>query len=143
VLHYPANYEAGKKYPMIVNIYEIRSNGIHNYVVPSPRSPYNYTNYIQQGFFIFQPDIVYKTNQPGESAAECVIPAVRTVLETGMIDESKIGLMGHSWGGYQTAFLITQTDLFSAAVAGAPLTNLVSMYNSIYWNSGTPDQQIF
>ncbi len=143
VLHYPANYEAGKKYPMLVYIYEIRSNSLNNYINPSRKSFYNITNYVQQGYFVFQPDIVYKTNHPGESAVDCVVPAVQKVLKTGMIDESKLGIMGHSWGAYQTSFIITQTGLFSAAVAGAPLTNMISMYNSIYWNSGTPDQTIF
>lgn len=143
VLHYPANYEDGKKFPMVVYIYEIRSNSMHRYIVPSPRSSYNITNYVQQGYFVYQPDIIYKTNHPGESAVECVVPGVEKVIESGMIDTDKIGLMGHSWGAYQTAFIITQTELFSAAVAGAPLTNMISMYNSIYWNSGTPDQQIF
>ncbi len=143
VLHYPAKYEPGKKYPMLVYIYEIRSNSLHYYVVPSPKSFYNITNYVQQGYFVFQPDIVYKTDHPGESAVDCVVPAVEKVLATGMIDRKKIGIMGHSWGAYQTSFIITQTDLFSAAVAGAPLTDMISMYNSIYWNSGTPDQQIF
>jgi dipeptidyl aminopeptidase/acylaminoacyl peptidase len=142
-LIYPANYESGKKYPMLVYIYEILSNGLHRYIVPSPKSFYNFTNYSQQGYFILQPDIVYKTNHPGESAVDCVVPAVEEMIKTGMIDEKKIGIMGHSWGAYQTSFIITQTKLFSAAVAGAPLTNMISMYNSIYWNSGTPDQQIF
>lgn len=143
LLHYPANYEKGKKYPMITYIYERRTDTKNNYVAPTDRSAYNFTHHIQNGYFVFQPDIIYKTNHPGESAVECVVPAVEKVLKTGMIDKDKVGLMGHSWGGYQTAFLITQTDLFSAAVAGAPLTNMISMYNSIYWNSGTPDQQIF
>ncbi len=143
LLHYPANYEKGKQYPMITYIYERRTDTKNNYVAPTNRSAYNFTHYIQNGYFVFQPDIVYKTNHPGESAVECVVPAVEKVLKTGMIDKKKVGLMGHSWGGYQTAFLITQTDLFSAAVAGAPLTNMISMYNSIYWNTGTPDQQIF
>ncbi len=142
-LFYPAGYEPGEKYPMIVYIYEIRSNVVNRYVTPSSRSPYNTTNYTSQGFFVFQPDIVYKTNQPGESAADCVIPAVEEVLKTGMIDEKKIGIMGHSWGAYQTSFIITQTDLFSAAVAGAPLINMISMYNEIYWNTGSPNQNIF
>jgi dipeptidyl aminopeptidase/acylaminoacyl peptidase len=142
-LFYPANYEPGKKYPMIVYIYEIRSNVLNQYVSPSPRSSYNTTNYTSQGYFIFQPDIVYKTNHPGESAVECVVPAVEAVLKTGMIDEKKIGIMGHSWGAYQTAFIITQTKLFSAAVAGAPLIDMISMYNEIYWNSGSPNQNIF
>ncbi len=143
LLHYPANYEKGKKYPMITYIYERRTDFKNNYYAPSDRSAYNFTHYIQNDYFVFQPDIVYKTNHPGESAVDCVVPAVEKVLKTGMIDKDKVGLMGHSWGGYQTAFIITQTDLFSAAIAGAPLTNMISMYNSIYWNSGTPDQQIF
>ncbi len=142
-LYYPANYEEGKQYPMIVYIYEIRSTGVHGYVSPSPKSAYNTTNYTTDGFFVFQPDIVYKTNHPGESAAECVIPAVEKVIETGMIDKGKIALMGHSWGAYQTSFIITQTNLFAAAIAGAPLIDMISMYNEIYWNSGSPNQQIF
>ncbi len=143
VLHYPANYEEGKKYPMLVYIYEIRSNSLHSYINPSEKSFYNTTNYVQQGFFVFQPDIVYRLDDPGISAVECVVPAVEKVLSTGMIDKDRIGLMGHSWGAYQTAFIITQTDLFSAAVAGAPLTDMISMYTEVYWNSGSPNQGIF
>ena len=142
-LFYPANYEPGKKYPMIVYIYEIRSNVLNRYVTPSPRSSYNTSNYTNQGYFIFQPDIVYKTNHPGESAVECVVPAVEEVLKSGMIDEKRVGIMGHSWGAYQTSFIITQSKLFSAAVAGAPLIDMISMYNEIYWNTGTPNQNIF
>lgn len=142
-LFYPANYEPGKQYPMIVYIYELLSNTVHTYITPSERSAYNTSNYTTNGYFIFRPDIVYDTNEPGMSAANCVIPAVEQVLKTGMIDKNKVGLMGHSWGAYQTSFLITQTDLFKAACAGAPLTDLISMSMSIYWNSGTPDQKIF
>ncbi|MCD6332445.1 MAG: prolyl oligopeptidase family serine peptidase, partial [Bacteroidales bacterium] len=91
----------------------------------------------------FQPDIVYRLDDPGISAVECVVPAVEKVLESGMVDRNKIGLMGHSWGAYQTAFIVTQTDLFSAAVAGAPLTDMISMYTEVYWNSGGPNQNIF
>jgi len=143
VLHYPANYQEGKKYPMVVYIYEIRSNSLHYYINPSVTSSYNVTNYVQQGFFVFQPDIVYRLDDPGISAVECVVPAVEEVLKTGMVDRKKIGLMGHSWGAYQTAFIVTQTDLFSAAVAGAPLTDMISMYTEVYWNSGSPNQNIF
>ena len=142
-LFYPANYEHGKKYPMIVHIYEILSNTVHFYVNPSQRSAYNTSNFTTNGYFVFRPDIVYEINDPGISAVNCVVPAVEEVLKTGMIDKDKIGLMGHSWGAYQTSFIITQTTIFKAAVAGAPLTNLISMSNSIYWNSGTPDSKIF
>ena len=60
-----------------------------------------------------------------------------------MIDADRVGLIGHSWGGYQTTFFVTQDDLFAAAVAGAPLTNLMSMYLSFYWNTGGTDARIF
>lgn len=142
-LYYPANYEAGKQYPMIVYMYEILSNNVHNYVAPSIRRAYNTTNYTTNGYFVFQPDIVYETNDPGMSAVNCIVPGVKEVMKTGMIDANKVGIMGHSWGAYQTSFLITQTDIFKAAIAGAPLTDLISMSLSIYWNSGTPDQKIF
>lgn len=142
-LLYPANYEEGKKYPMITYIYEMRSQATHSYSTPTRTSPYNMRRYSSEGYFVFEPDINYVLRDPGVSAVESVVPAVQKVLETGMIDEDKIGLTGHSWGAYQTAFIITQTDMFNSAVAGAPLTNMVSMYNSVYWNSGTPDAQIF
>jgi dipeptidyl aminopeptidase/acylaminoacyl peptidase len=142
-LFYPANYEAGKKYPMVVYIYELLSNTVHSYINPGNRSAYNTTNFTTGGYFIFRPDIVYDVNDPGLSAVNCVVPAVKEVLKTGMIDADKIGLMGHSWGAYQTSFIITQTNLFHAACAGAPLTDLISMSMSIYWNQGITDQKIF
>jgi dipeptidyl aminopeptidase/acylaminoacyl peptidase len=142
-LLYPANYEPGKQYPMIVYIYELRSQSLHSYTVPTRTSAYNQRRFSSEGYFVFEPDIVYRLRDPGMSAVECIVPAVEEVLETGMVDAGRVGLTGHSWGAYQTAFVVTQTDLFSAAVAGAPLTNMISMYNSMYWNSGSTDAQIF
>lgn len=142
-LLYPANYDPDKTYPMITYIYERRSQTMHNYTPPSRKSAYNQRRYSSEGYFVFEPDITYELRKPGKSAVESVVPAVEKVLETGMINEDQIGLTGHSWGAYQTAFIITQTDIFNSAVAGAPLTNMISMYNSVYWNSGTPDAQIF
>ena len=142
-LYYPAGWEEGKKYPMITYIYELRSQNLHRYDVPSEQSPYSGAVFTSQGYFFFQPDITYRAQFPGVSAAECVIPAVEKVVETGLVDRDKIGLVGHSWGAYQTAFLVTQTDLFAAGVAGAPLTNMMSMSMSIYWNSGQTDAWIF
>jgi dipeptidyl aminopeptidase/acylaminoacyl peptidase len=135
-LFYPAGYEPGKQYPMIVYIYDIRSPFVHWYTVPSNRSAYNTTVWTSQGYFVLQPDIVYRDRNPGLSAVQAVVPAVEKVLETGMVDAARVGLTGHSWGGYQTAFIVTQTDIFAAAVAGAPLTDLVSMYLSVHWNTG-------
>lgn len=142
-LLYPANYDPDKTYPMMVYIYERRSQTLHYYSIPTRTSPYNRRRFSSEGYFVFEPDITYELRQPGISAVQSVVPAVEQVIETGMINEDQIGLTGHSWGAYQTAFIITQTDLFSSAVAGAPLTNMISMYNSIYWNSGIPDATIF
>jgi len=142
-LLYPANYDPDKSYPMITYIYEKLSQSMHSYSMPSKKSPYNARRFSSEGYFVFLPDITYELSDPGVSAVESVVPAVEKVIETGMINEEQIGLTGHSWGAYQTTFIITQTDLFNSAIAGAPLTNMISMYNSIYWNTGTTDARIF
>ncbi len=138
-LYYPANYEAGKKYPMIVQIYEIMSTQLHNWTAPSERATYNATVWTQNGYFVYRPDIVFRPREPGLSALDCVTSGVKKVLESGMIDAKRVGLVGHSWGGYETTFLLTQTNLFAAGVAGGSLTNLASSYGEIYWNSGGPE----
>ena len=142
-LIYPANYDPDKEYPMITYIYEKLSQTTHSYSMPSRTDEYNARRYSSEGYFVFMPDITYELSEPGVSAVKSVVPAVNKVLKTGMVNEEQLGLTGHSWGAYQTTFIITQTDLFNSAVAGAPLTNMVSMYNSIYWNSGIPDAKIF
>lgn len=142
-LYLPANYEPGKKYPLLVTIYEKRSNLANSYVTPNETSTPNRSIYTSRGYAVLDPDIVYKVNDPGMSAVWCVVPAVKAAIATGMIDSTNVGLWGHSWGGYQTAFLVTQTHIFKSAIAGAPLTDMVSMYNSIYWNTGGTNQAIF
>ncbi|MGH7619147.1 MAG: S9 family peptidase, partial [Gemmatimonadaceae bacterium] len=135
-LYLPANYQPGKKYPLLVTIYEKRSNLANTYVSVNETSTPNRSIYTSRGYAVLDPDIVYRVNDPGMSAVWCVIPAVKAAIATGMIDSANVGLWGHSWGGYQTAFLVTQTNIFKAAIAGAPLTNMVSMYASVYWNTG-------
>ncbi len=141
-LFLPANYEKGKSYPAIVYIYEKLSQGLNAYAMPSPYG-FNKSVYTSNGYAVLMPDIVYTLNDPGMSAVACVLPALEAAVATGVIDKARVGLQGHSWGGYQTAFLVTQTSAFAAAVAGAPLTNMISMYSSIYWNSGSANQPIF
>jgi dipeptidyl aminopeptidase/acylaminoacyl peptidase len=89
------------------------------------------------------PDIVYRVDDPGMSSVWCVLPALEAAIATGVVDRYRVGLHGHSWGGYQTSFLVTQTEAFAAAVAGAPLTNMISMYSSVYWNTGGANMAIF
>jgi dipeptidyl aminopeptidase/acylaminoacyl peptidase len=136
-LFYPAGYEAGKKYPMIVYMYEKLSQGLHNYVAPSDRSYYNISVFTSLGYFVFEPDIIFTPRRPGVSVVQCVVPGVKKVLASGMIDPRRVGCVGHSWGGFDAAFLAANTQgVFAAAVAGAPLTDLVSMYGDHHWGPG-------
>lgn len=144
-LFLPADYQPGKKYPMITYIYEKLTQNTHAFIAPNEVNGVGIHAgmFTSRGYAVFMPDIVYRVNDPGMSAVWCVIPAVNAAIATGIVDSTRMGLQGHSWGGYQTAFIVTQTNLFHAAVAGAPLTDMVSMYSSIYWNSGGADAAIF
>ena len=141
-LFLPANYEKGKSYPTVVNFYEKMSQTANQFGNPTTNG-FNRSLYTSAGYAVFVPDITYRVNDPGMSAVWCMVPAVKAAIATGIVDPKKIGITGHSWGGYQTAFLITQTDIFAAAVAGAPLTNMVSMYSLVYKNSGGWNGAIF
>jgi dipeptidyl aminopeptidase/acylaminoacyl peptidase len=141
-LFLPANYEPGKQYPTMVYIYEKLSQGANTFYTPSANG-FNKSVYTSAGYAVLMPDIVYEINDPGQSALWSVIPALDAAIATGVVDPEAVGLHGHSWGGYQTSHLITQTDRFSAAIAGAPLTNMISMYSLIYKNAGIGNGQIF
>ncbi|UCD25491.1 MAG: prolyl oligopeptidase family serine peptidase [Gemmatimonadota bacterium] len=138
-LVYPANHDPAQRYPMIVYTYEILSPGIHAYEVPSERDYYNFTAWTQNGYFVLLPDIVYRWRDPGVSAVESVRPAVAKTVEMGLVDGARVGLIGHSWGGYQATFMPTRTDIFAASVAGAPLTDFVSFMGQFHWNPGMPE----
>jgi dienelactone hydrolase len=143
-LHLPANYVKGKAYPTIVTFYEKTSQNANQYLRPVvPGVGFNAGVYTSNGYAVFYPDITYKVNDPGMSAVWCIRPAVKAAIATGIVDAKHIGIHGHSWGGYQTAFTITQTDMFAAAVAGAPLTDMISMYAIVYKNTGIANGEIF
>ena len=137
----PENFDPTKKYPMIVNFYERSSNGLYRHRAPSPgRSTINYSFYTSRGYLIFNPDIKYRIGYVGESAYNCVIPGVTSLIEKGFVDKDNIGVQGHSWGGYQIAYLVTKTDIFKAAEAGAPVPNMISAYGGIRWWTGLSRQ---
>lgn len=133
VLLYPSDFDKGKKYPMVAHIYQTKSGELHQYVNPSQYNDegFNVTNYTLNGYFVLLPDIVYELGSPGASATECVLAAVKKVTDMGFVDPKKIGLIGHSFGGYETDFIITQTDIFSAAISGAGISDTVGWYFSI------------
>jgi dipeptidyl aminopeptidase/acylaminoacyl peptidase len=142
-LFLPANYQPGKKYPTVVYIYEKLSQQMNTYQSPVIDDRFNRSVYNSSGYAVITPDITYKLNDPGKSAVGCVVPALKAAIADGAVDAANVGLQGHSWGGYETAFMVTQTNMFKTAIAGAPLTDMVSMYNSVYWNTGGANQAIF
>lgn len=139
VLYYPASHDPSRKYPMIVNTYEIMSNAVHQYVPPSERTYYNRTVWTSRGYFVFTPDVVFRPGDPGRSYMECLVPAVRSVIATGLVDSARIGLVGHSWGGYEATYAPTQTNLFATSIAGAPITNFLSFAGAFHWTPGFPE----
>jgi dipeptidyl aminopeptidase/acylaminoacyl peptidase len=137
MLTYPVNYHPGTRYPMVVYYYEKLSQGFHQFVVPTERAVYNTTVFSQNGYFVLRPDIRFRARAPGYSGLDCVTSAVTTALATGMIDPRRVGNMGHSWGGYQSAFYAVHGHgMFAATIAGAPLTDLISMYGYTSFNTG-------
>jgi dipeptidyl aminopeptidase/acylaminoacyl peptidase len=136
ILRKPENFDPSKKYPLMVYIYEGLSQGLHGYTAPNVGTSINDTRYVSNGYVVLRPDIVYETGYPGEAAEKCVIPAVNTVVAMGFIDPTRIGIQGHSWGGYQITHLITRTNMFAAVQAGASVSNMISAYGGIRWGSG-------
>jgi len=127
ILYYPASYEKGKKYPMITYVYEKLSNNFNRYIAPSRTDYYNTAVWTQNGYFVLNPDIKFVAGDPGISSTKTLENAVGAVVNLGDVDANKVGLVGHSWGGYQAGYVPTQTNIFAASVAGAGLTDLVSM----------------
>ena len=137
ILYKPADYDAAKKYPLILYYYELNSDNLHNYQGPRPSaSTINPTEYASAGYFVFIPDIRYEIGHPAKSAYNCIMSATDHLIKQYPIDSTRMGLQGQSWGGYQTAQLITMTKRYAAAMAGAPVSNMISAYGGIRWGSG-------
>lgn len=137
ILYKPENFDATKKYPMIVYFYEKLSDSLYAYNPPAPtRSRLNISYFVSNGYLVFAPDITYITGQPGQSAVEFINSGVENLKKNTWVDGNKIGIQGQSWGGYQVAYLITQTNMYAAAWAGAPVANMTSAYGGIRWESG-------
>ena len=137
----PDNFDPKKQYPMVVNFYEKLSDGLHQHRAPDVhRSSITFTMYASRGYLVFAPDIPYKTGYPGESAYDAIMSGVTALIDKGFVDPKHVGLQGHSWGGYQAAYLITRTNLFACAETGAPVSNMTSAYGGIRWGSGMSRQ---
>lgn len=137
VLIRPGGFEYGKQYPMIVYFYERLSNTLHQYRAPAPgNSSINPSFFASRGYVVFLPDIPYREGYPGESCYAAVMPGVQAVLDKGFVDPKRIGIQGHSWGGYQALYLVTKTTMFACAEAGAAVSNMVSAYGGVRYGTG-------
>jgi dipeptidyl aminopeptidase/acylaminoacyl peptidase len=140
LVYRPPGFDPAKKYPVIVYIYERLSQNLHNFSAPTPNNGINPALYTSNGYVLLMPDIAYTVGQPGQSALDAVLPAIDALVKQGGIDTQRIGIQGHSWGGYQIAWMLTRTNRFRVAQAGAPVGNMTSAYSGIRWGSGLPRQ---
>jgi dipeptidyl aminopeptidase/acylaminoacyl peptidase len=137
VLFKPDGFDPSKKYPLMVHLYEIMSNNLHQYVVPRPSSgSVNLATYVSNGYLVLTPDIVYENGHPGQSALAAVVPAVQSLIDSGFVDPKRIGIEGYSWGAYEIAYMVTQTNIFAAASPGSLVANMISAYGGIRWGGG-------
>ena len=137
LLYKPGNYDPTKKYPTMVYYYRLSSDNLNRYISPKPsRSIINATFYTSNGYLVFIPNIRYDIGHPGKSAVNYIVSGTKALIDKGIADKDHIGTQGQSWGGYQVAYVITQTNIFAAASAGAPVSDMVSAYGGIRWKSG-------
>jgi dipeptidyl aminopeptidase/acylaminoacyl peptidase len=140
VLIKPGNYEPGKRFPVIIYFYELSSQRLFEFnpIVVNHRPCFPF--YASNGYAVFLPDVRFVVGQPGPSMIKCLVPGAQKLVDMGVADPKRIGIHGHSWGGYGTAYVVTQTDFFACAIAGAAVGNMTSAYSGIRWESGVARQ---
>lgn len=141
VLYKPEDFDSTKKYPLIMYFYETHSNTLHEYVEPTPTgSRLNISFFVSRGYIVFSPDIHYTTGKQSKNTYDYVVSAAQSLAKKKWIDGANIGIQGQSWGGIQVVQLITMTNMFKAAWAGAPVANMTSAYGGIRWSTGVSRQ---
>ena len=137
LLYKPDNYDPNKKYPVMVYFYRLWSDNLNRYIAPKPsRSIINPTFYASNGYIVFVPNVRYEIGHPGKGAVDYVVSGTQALIDKGIADKDRIGIQGQSWGGYQIAHIITKTNIYAAASAGAPVANMISAYGGIRWKTG-------
>lgn len=132
----PDNFDPNKRYPIMTYYYRFFTDRLHDFNEPRTNHRPVFAQYVSDDYVVFLPDVRFEIGRPGFAATKSVVPGVQKLVELGIADPDKLGLHGHSWSGYQTAFIVTQTDIFDAAVSGAPVSNMTSAYGGIRWASG-------
>ncbi|MDR0660625.1 MAG: prolyl oligopeptidase family serine peptidase [Prevotellaceae bacterium] len=137
LLYKPENFDPNRKYPMMIYFYEKHTDDLYRHYAPAPsRSIINIPFFTSRGYIVLVPDIYYTDGHPGQSAYNAVVAVAEKVCKNPWVDKDNIGIQGQSWGGYQVAHLITRTNMFKAAGAGAPVANMTSAYGGVRWGTG-------
>ena len=144
ILYKPEDFDPAKKYPMILYLYETWTHLFCRYWAPSPQhSSMTITFAVSNGYLVFIPDVHFIVGHPGQSAMNCIMPGVDMLCQNSWVDEKNMAIQGLSWGGYEVAYMITQTNRFKAATASAPVSNMTSAYGGIRWGSGKVRQIMY
>ena len=144
ILYLPEGYDPTRTYPMIVTFYEQHSRSLFSYLVPEfSSSVIDIPTYVSRGYVVFQPDVAYTVGAPAKSCCDAVVSGVEHLIRKGVADPERIGLIGHSWGGYQVADLVTRTNLFRCASPGAAVTNLTASYLALRAGTGVPRMYVY
>jgi prolyl oligopeptidase PreP (S9A serine peptidase family) len=141
ILYYPKNFDSTKKYPMIIKIYERQFFAANTYYKTSyqANNGFNIPLLNESGYFVFLPDTYVSKEGPGISALNCVVAGINTATKkVDNINKYKLGIIGSSFGGYETNFIVSQTNLFAAAVSGAAINDIVWHYYSYNYDFPKP-----
>ena len=141
IVYKPEDFDETKKYPVMMYFYERHSDNLYRYMPPAPSaSIINIPFFCSRDYIVFTPDIHYTVGQPGQDAYNSIVAGAEALAKNNWVDKDNMAIQGQSWGGYQVAYLVTQTNMFKAAGAGAPVSNMTSAYGGIRWESGSSRQ---
>lgn len=140
ILYYPINYKQGNLYPMVVNIYGPQYHLANKYLsfIPISQNGFNTRFLIDNDYFVFLPDIKSNSNGTGIDALADVNAALDAIKDKP-INPLKIGLIGHSLGGYETLFIATKSNRFATYIAGAGVSNIIKTYHNFNYDFLSPD----
>lgn len=138
LLYLPENYDPAKKYPVIVNFYEKHSDDLHDYLTPLYSTcTIDIPTFVSNGYVVFRPDVHFGVGKPGEDAFNAVTSGTQALIAQGIADKDHIGLQGHSFSGFEVAYIATKTDMFKCINVGAGVVNMTYNYTSLRQN-GAP-----
>lgn len=134
ILYKPENFDPGKKYPVIIHYYEKKSFALNMYIFPENINGgcnINIPTYVSNGYLVFTPDIDYVLGDPMQGTYDAVISTADHLSTLSFIDKERIGIGGCSFGGLQTNYLVTHTNLFRAAYSSSSMSDMISAYGDV------------